>query len=143
MPQGYKVAYHAKTNKGAILEMIPKDEILPEWSEMLTVQVFRNTNEYTLASFYAGMSEAWAEMCPCGSTEIIERGCEQHQSTLLWRQDCPLNKNTGMPEYTWFKLLIIDGKLVIIQKAFKFAPADKEITFWLDFLREIRVDHAL
>lgn len=126
-----------------MLEMIPEGETLQDWTEMLTVQIMRNINGYTPASFYAGMKEAWADMCPCGSTEIVERGREQLQPTLFWRHGCPLNKNTGEPEYTWFKVLIRGGNVVVVQKAFKFEPSGDDIAFWLDFLRELRVNHGL
>lgn len=68
-PQGYRVAYQTNTAAGTMLEMIPDGESLDQWTEMLTVQVMRNANGYTLAGFYAGMKEAWSDMCPCGVTE--------------------------------------------------------------------------
>jgi hypothetical protein len=121
--------------------MTPEGETLEQWTEMLTVQVMRNINGYTLSSFYAGMKEAWAGMCPCGATEIVERGREQLQPTLYWSHACPLNKNTGEPEYTWFKVLIRGGNVIVVQKAFKFEPSSEIVQFWLTFLWEVRVRH--
>lgn len=40
---------------GTTLEMIPDGESVEQWTEMLTVQVMRRINGYTLAGFYAGM----------------------------------------------------------------------------------------
>ncbi len=68
---------------GTTLEMIPDGESVEQWTDMLTVQVMRNNNGYTLAGFYAGMKEAWSDMCPCGTTEIVERGREERQPTLF------------------------------------------------------------
>lgn len=84
IPQGYKVAFHIKNEIGTMLEMIPERESLKLWTEMLTVHVMRNINGYTLDSFYAGMKEAWAAMCPCGSTAIVKRGHEKGLPTLFW-----------------------------------------------------------
>lgn len=126
-----------------MLEMIPEDETLGHWTEMFTVQIMRNIKRYTPDTFYAGMKEAWADMCPCGSTAIVERGREQLQPTLYWKHGCPLNKNTGQPEYTWFKVLVRGGHVIVAQKAFRFEPCDSDVTFWLDFLRELRVNHRL
>lgn len=78
-------------------------------------------------------------MCPCGATEVVERGREQLQPTLYWSHACPLNKHTGQPEYTWFKVLIRGGNVIVVQKAFKFEPSAEAIQFWLTFLRELRV----
>lgn len=142
-PRGYKVALHSKTNIGVILEMIPEGESLDRWTEMLTVQVMRNINRYTSASFYADMKTALSGMCPCGSTTIVELGREQRQPTLLWAHRCPLNEHTGQPENTWFKVLIRGGNIVVAQKAFKFEPSAEAVAFWLDFLRKLRVNHTL
>lgn len=142
-PPGYKVAFRIKNDVGMMIEVIPERETLAAWTEMLTVHVMRNTNAYTLDSFYAGMREAWMEMCPCGAVQIIERGHEKLQPTLLWSQICPLNRETGYPENTWFKLSIPNGILVVVQKAFRFEPSASDIAVWLDFLRDVRVDHRL
>src|SRR6185369_14830367 len=142
IPQGYKVAFHTKNEIGAIREMIPEGESLDRWTEMLTVQILRNIKGYTLAGFYAGMKWVWADMCPCGSTVIVERGREERQPTLFWAHRCPMNKNTGQPENTWFKVLIRGGNVIVVQKAFKFEPSTEAVAFWLDFLRELRVIHT-
>ncbi|MGX5721666.1 hypothetical protein [Shinella zoogloeoides] len=142
-PYGYKVAFRIKNDVDVMIEMLPEEETLDTWTEMLTVQVMRNVNGYTLDSFYAGMKEGWMEMCSRGSVQIIERGHEGLQPTLIWSQICVLNRETGQPENTWFKLSIPNGVLVLVQKAFRFTPTDDDIAIWLDFLRDVRVDHRL
>lgn len=138
-PPGYKVAFQKIGSEGIFIEMIPEAESLDNWTEMLTVQIFPNTNGYTLAGFYAGMRELWSDMCPCGSTEIVERGKEQLRPTLFWAHSCPENENTGQPENTWFKALIHGGTFVVVQKAFKFEPTPETLAFWLDYLRKLRI----
>lgn len=83
------------------------------------------------------------EMCSRGSVQIIEQGHEGLQPTLIWSQICALNREAGQPENTWFKLSIPNGVLVLVQKAFRFTPTDDDIATWLDFLRDVRVDHRL
>lgn len=143
MPYGYKVAFEHESDKGSILELIPEGETLSEWTEMLTTQILRNPNGWTLSEFQTGMTKRWAEMCPCGSTETNARGREQHRSTLIWSQVCPLNKYTGHPEQTWFKALIRDDKIIVVQKAFRFVPSIDAIEAWIAFLKEVRVDRRL
>lgn len=139
MPDGYKVAFEYKSDSGSILELIPEGEMLSQWTEMLTVQILRNLNGWTLSEFQAGMTDRWAKMCPCGSTDIIERGREQRQSTLIWSHSCPLNKSTGQPEQIWLKALIRGGNVIVVQKAFRFVPSVDAIEAWITFLREVRV----
>lgn len=35
------------------------------------------------------------------------------------------------------------GRVVVVQKAFKFEPSAEAVAFWLDYLRELRVNHRL
>jgi hypothetical protein len=142
-PPGYKVAFRIKNEVGLMIEMIPEEETLDIWTEMLTVHVMRNKHGYTLDSFYAGMKVAWMEMFSRASVQIVERGHEDTEPTLIWSQLCPHNRETGQPENIWFKLSIPNGILVVVQKAFRFTPADDDIATWLDFLRNVRVDHRL
>lgn len=44
IPEGYKIAFENRSDRGSILEMIPEHETLSRWTEMLTVQIIRNTS---------------------------------------------------------------------------------------------------
>lgn len=146
-PPGYKVAYQAKNDTASALEMIPEKESLDQWTEMFSVHVIRNIGGESLTSFHSLMAAKWLDMCPCGSTEILERGHEQGHPTLLWVHKCAhgtyQGRPTGKPENTWFKALLSNGNVVVAQKAFKFEPAAEAVAFWLDFLRNLRVNPRL
>jgi hypothetical protein len=141
IPPGYKIVYENRSSAGSIVELIPDGENLAEWSEMFTAQVLRNEKGWTLSGFQTAMRALWADMCPYGSTTIIERGRERLQPMLLWSHACPLNKGTGKAENTWFKASIRGNYVIVVQKAFKFSPSAEAISFWIGFLKEIRVDH--
>ena len=123
-------------------ELIPESESIGAWTDMLTVQVLRNSRGWTLEGFHRGMAEAWADMCPCGSTEIIERGREDPHPTLIWMHACPLNRQTGKPEHVWFKLAIRDGHLMIAQKAFRYQPEPEQVASCISLLRDLRITHS-
>ncbi|AIV49271.1 hypothetical protein X899_2993 [Burkholderia pseudomallei TSV 25] len=146
-PPGYKVAYQAKNDMAFALEMIPEGESLDQWTEMFSVQIIRNIGGESLASFQKFMTAKWEEMCPCVSTEILERGREQGHPTLFWVHKCAHAKYpgylTGKPENTWFKALLSNGNVVVAQKAFKFEPSAEAVVLWLDFLRNLRVNPRL
>lgn len=122
-----------------MLELVPENETLREWTEMVTVQILRNSGGWTLEGFRAGVAELWAQAYPGGASEVVERGNEQSRPTLIWSQTCPLNRHTGKPENTWFKVLIYGDNLIVVQKAFKFEPSAEAVAFWISFLREVRV----
>jgi len=146
-PPGYKIAYQARNDMGSVLEMIPENESLDQWTEMFSVHIGRNIGEESLAGLHALMKAQWEDMCPCGSTEILKRGREQGHPTLFWVHKCAHARYPGQPtvkpEHTWFKALLSSGNIVIVQKAFRFEPSVKAVAFWLEFLRDLRVSPRL
>jgi hypothetical protein len=140
VPKGYKVVHRMANEFGAIQEFIPEGETLLQWTEMLTVQILRHQPGYVLSDFRAALEGLWCSMCPGSSSEFVEAGFEQLRPTLMWSMICPLNRMTGKPELTWIKIVMGDGKLIVVQKAFKFKPSAEAIAFWISYLREVRVN---
>jgi hypothetical protein len=139
MPNGYKVGFEEASDMGSILELVPEGETVTQWTEMLTVQILRNKHGLTLSEYRKGVEKLWALICPGSSSETVEQGFEQLHPTLTWSQTCPLNRKTGKPEMTWFKVMIRNGNFVVVQKAYRFKPSIEEIAHWNDFLREIEI----
>jgi hypothetical protein len=139
MPNGYKVGFEEASDMGSILELVPEGETVTQWTEMLTVQILRNKHGLTLSEYRKGVEKLWALICPGSSSETVEQGFEQLHPTLTWFQTCPLNRKTGKPEMTWFKVMIRNGNFVVVQKAYRFKPSIEEIAHWNDFLRETEI----
>ena len=59
LPQGYKVDYQAKQNTMLMTEMVPQNESVNQWSEMVTTQVFFNMKVIP-SDFQARMQTMWA-----------------------------------------------------------------------------------
>lgn len=140
MPSGYKIVFREATRMGSILELIPEAETLLQWSEMLTVQVLHNRAGWTLSGYRAAIGKRWAETCPSSSSDLVEQGTEQSRPMLIWSQRCPLNKQTGKPEMTWFKVVRRDDQLIVAQKAFRFQPSVEQVAFWIANLKALRIE---
>ena len=59
--------------------------------------------------------------------------------SLVWLQDCPLNKATGKPEITWFKAIAGNDSFYVVQVAFKAWPSKELIAQWMHYLKDVRV----
>jgi hypothetical protein len=139
MPKGYKVGYHDKSAREMISEMVPEGQSVDDWTEMVTVQIFFNLRGVTPAQYRARVEKLWADACP-GSTFVkVKEGIENLYPTETWTQKCPLNKQSGKPELTWFKGVQGADSFYLVQKAYKFEPSAEQTAAWARFLDDVKV----
>lgn len=139
LPKGYKIGHQAKNDKITMSEMIPANEAITSWTEMLTVQIFHGLGHVKPDQFREGMEKRWTAVCPGSEFGVVNRGVESGYPSLTWLQNCPSNKTTGKPEITWFKAVQGKDALYLVQKAFKFSPAPDQVKTWVAFLQRVSV----
>jgi hypothetical protein len=137
MPPGYKVGYTKHTAKGVITEMVPAAETVENWTEMVTVQIFYGTD--SLIAFRARLEKLWASACAGARSAPVGGGLVNGYTTMTWRLSCPLNRQTGKPEMTWFKAISGRDSFYVVQKAFKFEPAPEKAAEWVAWLDMVSV----
>jgi hypothetical protein len=69
----------------------------------------------------------------------VAQGEENGYPSLVWLQNCPLNKATGKPEITWFKAIQGNDSFYIVQVAFKAWPSKEQISQWMRYLKSVTV----
>jgi hypothetical protein len=138
MPPGYKVDFRTQHNDMVMSEMVPENETVQAWTEMLTVQVFHGLKT-TPEAFRDTLQQGWIADCPGASAQTVAGGVESGYSALVWLLDCPRNPETGKPEMTWFKAIQGNDSFYVVQKAFKFVPAKEQIGQWMRYLKAIAV----
>ena len=138
MPPGYKVGYNKREQKALISEMVPAAETVESWTEMVTVQIFFGLKG-SIVSYRAKMEKDWANACAGAQSAPVGGGLVNGYTTVTWRQTCPLNKQTGKPEITWFKAIAGNDSFYVVQKAFKFEPAQEKAAEWIAWLNKVSV----
>ena len=103
MPADYKIAYQTRVKNMKMTEMVPKNQTIKNWSEMLTVQIFLNDKKQTPIGFYNRMSKGFARACKGSTATLIKKGRENGYAFSFFLLICRLNPKTKKPEYTWFK----------------------------------------
>ncbi|WP_324900326.1 hypothetical protein [Noviherbaspirillum sp.] len=122
-----------------ITEMIPQNEALDTWTEMLTTQVFLGLKNATPQQFRDLMQKQWLASCKGGESASIAEGHENGYPFAVWIQACPANRKTGKPEKTWLKAIKGTDSFYIVQKAFRFDPSAEQITKWVQYLKSVQV----
>ena len=136
LPSGYKIDYQARKDQIAISEMVPQQESVKNWTEMVTVQIFFGLKRPP-EQFKAQMEKLWSESCAGSKIESITSGPENGYRALVWMQSCPLNRQTGKPEITWFKAIQGNDSFYLVQKAFRFAPTQEQVAQWTRYLQSV------
>jgi hypothetical protein len=138
MPAGYKVGFTKHAPKGVITEMVPQAETVESWTEMVTVQIYFGLKG-SIIGYRTKMEKDWATVCAGAKSAAVGGGLANGYTTMTWRQTCPLNRQTGKPEMTWFKAIAGNDSFYVVQKAFKFEPAPEKAAEWVAWLNKVAV----
>lgn len=138
LPPGYKIGDHVERNNTVMDEMVPANESVDDWTEMVTVQIFHGMKAAP-EKFGADLQLRWSTACPGASSAEVTSGIANGYSVLVWLLDCPHNPQTGKPELTWFKAVAGTDSFYLVQKAFKFTPSKEQLDRWMAFLRSVAV----
>lgn len=138
-PTGYKVGYQTKQGNMVLMEMVPIDQTVNNWDEMVTTQIFHGLKNTTPAEFQNTMHKMWESACEDSRFSTIKKGQKNGYPFSIWLQICPHNPATGQPEITWFKAIQGNDSFYVIQKTFRFEPSTEQGRQWLDYLKSVEV----
>lgn len=136
VPDGYKIDYRAKSAKASITEMVPKDESVKNWTELVTVQIFYGMKA-SPAQFKSRLENAWSQSCPGAASQQIAEMVENGYPEVVWLSTCPRNPQTGKLEWTWFKAIAGNDSFYVIQKAFRFKPSEDQVVQWMKYFKDV------
>jgi hypothetical protein len=139
LPQGYKIDFQQKKNSIQITEMVPSNETVHGWTEMVTVQIFTGMKGVTPDQFRARMIQMWTGACANAAAGPAAHAVENGYPIAFWMMFCPRNKETGKQEATWFKAIQGHDSFYVVQKAFKFDPSRDQIVQWTHYLKQVAV----
>lgn len=135
--QGYEATQPGSGNR--ILEFVPKGQDVQHWTELLTVQQFRDSAHVPPREFLDIIGKGWMQACPEASVTLILEDVENGYPIAVAQMICPNNAQTGKPEYTWLKGIQGQASLYVVQKAFRFVPDREQMTTWVRYLGQVKV----
>jgi len=138
LPDGYKIDFQKKQGNTQITEMVPKAESVRAWTEMVTVQVFHGLKS-TPEQFRGRIAGLWSKACPGAESAAIMSAVENGYPVTMWLSSCPLNKDTGKPEFTFMKAIAGKDSFYVVQKAFKATPSKEQTAVWTQYLKKVGV----
>jgi hypothetical protein len=138
VPSGYKIDYQKKQGNVLMSEMVPVNETVNNWTEMVTVQIFYDL-KIAPEQVRGKLEQGWAGSCPGSQTKLITQGVERSYPSIMWVMFCPMNPSTKKPEKTWVRGIQGADSFYLVQKAYKFTPSQEQEAQWLGFLNGVSV----
>ena len=138
-PPGFKVDFKDMQQGQAIVELVPEQETVEDWTQMVTLQGFQNAKP-GIAAFRSNMANSWLKDCPAGSLTPLSEGEENGYPQALWQLRCPTTlAYSGKPENAWVKAVQGQQGFYVKQYAFRYEPSQEEIAVAIGQLRDFYV----
>lgn len=138
VPENYKSASKVQKENVRGEEFLPISESIATWTEMLTVQAFRNV-DVSVKEFRLRMEGSFKRSCKESASASVSEASEFGYDTAVWMQTCEYANKLPKDEIVVFKAIRGKEALYVIQKAFRYEPAVDKLTPWVDYMRKIRL----
>jgi len=141
IPKGFKLGFKDfnKKTRFRLLEFIPKNETVNNWSQMITTSIYHRNINLTPIEYINKMDSMWKNSCKDSYTKFLSTGKENGYKYALLMAYCPINKMTNKEELTYFKAIKGNDSFYIVQKAFAYNPSEKEIINSMSYLKKVYV----
>jgi hypothetical protein len=121
-PPGFKVGFQDSRGGVSIQEWVPQGETVQNWSEMVTVQLFRNRPDLEPRAMLDTIQRGWLKACAGSTPAPIVAGKANGYETGSMVLRCPLNGETGKPETTAFRAIRGRDSFYMVQRAVRSVP---------------------
>lgn len=139
MPEGFKVGYSASRNGVDMQEWVPSAETVQDWTEMVTVQLFRNRPDIDPGRYQAEMSKLWTRACPGSAVGQVVTGSANGYPSASLSLQCPLLASTGKPEMAMIKAIKGRDSFYVVQRAVRSVPAAAQVDQMKRYLDRVSV----
>jgi hypothetical protein len=138
-PDGYTIANSGRRGNAEVTQMVPTGQTVNDWTEMVTVQIYPNVNEFTFETYAAALEKRFKAACQGAEANALKRAQENGYDIEYWALDCRAKEGAHTPLITWFKMLRGNDRLYVVLKAFLTQPADEQIKATAQYLKNISV----
>jgi hypothetical protein len=125
-PKDFKVGYQSNRDNRLMTEFVPNGETVEDWTQMLTVQIYRGAT-VDAAAFLGGVGKRFMDACPGTTAKGIYTGQVNGYVVSMLLLKCPMNPGTSKPETTAFRVIRGKDALYSIQRAWRSVPSDQAL----------------
>lgn len=126
VPEGTKIGFRDHKPEMDIVEYVPEDQSVEQWTDMITVMVFPRPSGFTLDAFFQNMSEGFVEGC---EVEALVRDPKRFPDGTYpagtQAAFCGKTIRFGQGEALIYKAILGAKALYVVQRAWRFPPSDQ------------------
>jgi hypothetical protein len=137
-PEDFKIGYQSNRDNRLMTEYVPAAETVEDWTQMLTVQIFRGA-AVDPASFLGGVGKRYMDACAGTTAKGIYTGTINGYVVSMLLLKCPMNPGSGKPETTAFRVIKGSDALYSVQRAWRSVPTDRELDEAMHALGKVTV----
>jgi hypothetical protein len=137
-PKDFKIGFQSNRNNSSMTEWVPTSETVEDWTQMLTVQVYRGAT-VEAAAFLQGVGRRYMDACPGTTAKGIFTGQVNGYVVSMLLLKCPNNPSIGKPETTAFRVIKGKDALYSVQRAWRAVPADQDLNDVMQALGKVTV----
>lgn len=127
-PAGFEVGHHQDSRDGVtLIEWVPAGETVQNWSEMVTVLVFRKRPDLDPEGFLRLLQDKWLADCRGGARSPVTRSNLNGYVSATMLTRCPLFPSTGKPETTIYRAIKGKDAFYMVQRALRAAGSPAEV----------------
>lgn len=142
LPAGYVVARQISLRMSRVVWMVPEGQSIDKFTEILVATTFVGDRDKSLDNFYSGIKRQWPILCKSGQFSPYVSSAQNGYPAIAWSQHCNRHKVTGKPEVTLTKAISGDDNFYVVQKSFKYFPAQLDMEKWSRYLESVTVCNA-
>jgi hypothetical protein len=137
-PKDFKVGYQSSHDTRQITEWIPASETVEDWTQMLTVQIFRGAT-VDGGRFLQEIGKRYMSDCPGTTAKGVFTGQANGYTVSMLLLKCPKNPATGKPETTAFRVIKGKDAVYSVQRAWRAVPTDQDLGAVMHSLAKVTV----
>jgi hypothetical protein len=137
-PKDFNIGYQATRDKRQITEWVPAGETVEDWTQMLTVKIFRGAT-VDAASFLQDVGKRYVNDCPGTTARGVFTGQTNGYVVSMLLLKCPKNPHTDKPETTAFRVIRGKDALYSVQRAWRSVPSDQDVDDVMHALAKVTV----
>ncbi len=137
-PKEFKVGFQSSRDNRLMTEWVPLSETVEDWTQMLTVQVFRAA-AVDAPTFLQGVGRRYLDDCPGTTAMGVFTGQVNGYVVSMLVLKCPRNPGTGKPETTAFRVIRGKDALYSVQRAWRDVPSEQALDDAMHMLGKVTV----
>lgn len=139
MPEGFVLGHDASQGRTTYLEFIHESDALPDWDQLVTMQIFREAVGLAPSTFAGRIGASLTQHCAGAAFEMVHEGLEAGLPVAVFLSHCPQSPVTGGPEFTVYKAIGGVDALYVLQRAWRDEPTNARVTTGMQMLQQAAI----